>query len=1788
MHTIITRTALLALFIGFFQLTLSAQTLDGALGGPSESLVNEEACFSITLENNGAVGYQPYLRVFLPPQMPAATFSASFMGQDIPASQVTVVGTFSGAALNDPNLVEGDPNRAVTGTSGYSFAVVNLPVGAMVQGGIVISVELCVLLEGELFVPVELITQPVFRYGDTATGENGSMAFAPSSAQVSPIPYRTSLSRLPGDVVGGACNAIEYTLAANIATNQLVTGMNLTAQIPSGLAYVQLMMSTPGCVVTQQPTIGGTGNFTMQCNNVMGSSNPQDVKAVFLLEPTTGPEVATCDSLAVITDISFSSNQAPQVQASLPVNLYHLTFSPVADADIIAPGQVLTLGVDYEMAGTITGVDELLLELTIPDGLNYIGNAQIDGQPVNVTTTSLGGGQTLLAVDLIAEGGANGPCAKGSFTFETEIGTFYTNGSVIAARDRLFAEGTVSYTLPGQTACVRPFEVGVSIPAPEFTKEVVSAPANGLKYTAGENVVYRITMTSDGVALNDAVFEDLFPIPVHIVSDLNLAFGTDIVHAPTDNQGIIPQAITINASNNSLRIEWGDIPASVPGSPAIVSVDISIPVSGEPFAPFLRHSNFARLTSVNSSNQMATSLSYTTIDVGAPNLQIFKGVLAVDNADAVLAPYDATFFLTASAQNVDAFDWVTFRTTLRNIGDAPAYDVIVNYFPPTDQLHQCSVDGVTLFDGTPVTYSGDLYGAGLVVSTVNQGTAGRVFVQHRCRIRNTAQSRRMFVNTSLASWTSAPGGVDYFDPVSASCNVQLARPEAALNVVSVQPGHGQTGQVHIGELVTFNMAMQMPEGVTSGAAIEVDLPQGLSVEALLSFEAVSQVTLANGGYTTLLNNAVISSIGSGTENQRRRITITTGSITNANTMNSVPEVLNLVFTATVLNSALNQSNQALVTEARLRYTNPNNGLQVSELATTTLTVVEPELEVTLSFFENSILPEGQTFVTVSVGHTQASTGNAYNVRLANDLPLGIQLVPGSVVPECEDLLAALPSIQNGTLLAQWDSIPLGTTCEFVYAVQALEGLPPCVEVANCGDLDYRSTFAAFMPALNIVPQNPLGVPRTGDIADPGAEQNTYSGLSCDALEVVIPSLTTPQITGSASVCENTGTVLSVPSYSGAFVEYTWFLDGEELDNNNHQLIIPQASIQNSGTYTAQVQIGQCVTNASQPFTLSVNPRPEVTLNDQFFPCATGTDPVQLVADVTGGGGSYTYTWTGPNYFSAQPSATILNASEAQSGVYSLAVTDQFGCTSEAASAQITITTAPPLPAIVAGASVCEGQSFTLNTTAYSGAQTYHWETPSGPVVTPVPNLTVNNADVLDGGEYTVWVQLANCATNSSLPVQVVVNANPAQPVFTASATEVCAGSTLTFSTIAEAGSYAWTGPNGYTASTAAPPAIVNANVLNEGTYTLVVSNGNCVSVPFSLDIDVLPLPAAPAVSSNAPVCVGEALTVSSSNGADAYAWTLPGSAQEVTDSPEYSINNAAVSQSGSWSLSVFDGNCWSQPSTLEVQVDVIPSEQAYAGANTLGCAEGSAVVEAVNNPSLNGFWSAPNEDLTFASPNSQVSAVSGMIPGETHLAVWSLFNEGCGVYSSDEVTVYVPLDPTAEDDFYELVEGELPSFAVTLNDDPGPVDFTITVVTPPVNGSAEVVEGSLIRYTANEGFAGEDELVYRLCLSGCPDLCATATVKIRVFPFLRIPDIITPNGDGVNDAFMVEGIHRFPANELTVFNRWGREVYSTENYANDWEGTWNGQPLPDGTYFYLLTNKATGETLGQGYITLHH
>ncbi|MEL6945290.1 MAG: gliding motility-associated C-terminal domain-containing protein, partial [Bacteroidota bacterium] len=99
----------------------------------------------------------------------------------------------------------------------------------------------------------------------------------------------------------------------------------------------------------------------------------------------------------------------------------------------------------------------------------------------------------------------------------------------------------------------------------------------------------------------------------------------------------------------------------------------------------------------------------------------------------------------------------------------------------------------------------------------------------------------------------------------------------------------------------------------------------------------------------------------------------------------------------------------------------------------------------------------------------------------------------------------------------------------------------------------------------------------------------------------------------------------------------------------------------------------------------------------------------------------------------------------------------------------------------------------------------------------------------------------------------------------------------------------------------------------------------------------------------------------------------------------------------------------------------------------------------------------------------------------------------------------------------------------------------------------------------------------------------TATVSIKVIcEEMNIFTGMSPNGDGINDVFFISNIDLFPENRLQIYNRWGHLVYEVEGYENDWNGTWKGKLLPDGTYFYILTflDKET-EIVRKGSIELH-
>ena len=151
------------------------------------------------------------------------------------------------------------------------------------------------------------------------------------------------------------------------------------------------------------------------------------------------------------------------------------------------------------------------------------------------------------------------------------------------------------------------------------------------------------------------------------------------------------------------------------------------------------------------------------------------------------------------------------------------------------------------------------------------------------------------------------------------------------------------------------------------------------------------------------------------------------------------------------------------------------------------------------------------------------------------------------------------------------------------------------------------------------------------------------------------------------------------------------------------------------------------------------------------------------------------------------------------------------------------------------------------------------------------------------------------------------------------------------------------------------------------------------------------------------------------------------------------------------------------------------------------------------------------------------------------------------------------------------------SFTVTENSSGATVNSNVSgsniTFTIPLLGSGESVtiqirvkvgvKGSVVNtvvVTSNEDDVNEDD--------------NEARDETEIQPF-HIPNVITPNNDGKNDAFEIQGLSKYASNSITIFNRYGDHVLERENYGNDWDAP--GQVA--GTYFYVLrVTDAQGNT----------
>jgi len=461
------------------------------------------------------------------------------------------------------------------------------------------------------------------------------------------------------------------------------------------------------------------------------------------------------------------------------------------------------------------------------------------------------------------------------------------------------------------------------------------------------------------------------------------------------------------------------------------------------------------------------------------------------------------------------------------------------------------------------------------------------------------------------------------------------------------------------------------------------------------------------------------------------------------------------------------------------------------------------------------------------------------------------------------------------------------------------------------------------------------------LVQPAVTTTYYALIECgdnnevicfDAVTVEVP---TPPVTpvietgGAIAFCQGGNVALTATTPTVGTIQWSTGETGNSI------------TVSDSGVYTATIIDDNGCGATSDGVTIDVFPLPTTpTIDaDGALEFCTG-DAVVLTANSATGS---SFLWsTGET-----TSSITVNAS----GIFSVAVTDNNGCTSDVSEeVQVTVFDTPPTPTIIASGPLvfCEGGSVVLTS---SSSSDNIWSTGE-----TTPNITVTT-----GGNYTVYTDDGgSCVSNTSEVITVTVNPLPIAPTIEADGPlNFCEGENVTLSINNSAGySVLWS--TGETTN--------NINVNTTGTYTVSVTDNNGCSVDAlsAAQVTVFDVPAIPTVEVTGPLsfCEGGTVTLTAGN--------VDG--QSILWSTGATTTTIEVGSVGDYFVTVINANgCESTSESTTITVNPLPPTPSInANGNTTFCAGESVELVADGINGNNILWS------TGETTNSIVVTTSGM------------------------------------------------------------------------------------------------------------------------------------------------------------------------------------------------------------------
>ena len=370
-------------------------------------------------------------------------------------------------------------------------------------------------------------------------------------------------------------------------------------------------------------------------------------------------------------------------------------------------------------------------------------------------------------------------------------------------------------------------------------------------------------------------------------------------------------------------------------------------------------------------------------------------------------------------------------------------------------------------------------------------------------------------------------------------------------------------------------------------------------------------------------------------------------------------------------------------------------------------------------------------------------------------------------------------------------------------------------------------------------------------------------------------------------------------------------------------------------------------------------------------------------------------------------------------------------------------------------------------------------------------------------------------------------------------------------------------------------------------YTISVTNpnGGCVKTQTVAILYPAPITSITTIPTNTTVCEGSQLTLAST-GAITYTWYYLQGASSVSIATTSSVTVTPPSTGLNTYIVTGAAPCGALPDTKTITVNVVPKANLLISPlqDITKCLNKNYVITTGVGSSTPGNAGTPYTyawtTLPTNIPASGVNTSSNYtVTSNTTTTLVVTVNGSCANANKDTIVIknFVNNLAVAIIDSSTTCAGT--EFTLHSNITGGYPGYNygwfINSSTSPLSTSANLISIS----PANQG-------LYTIVLY-VNDSCgynATAFEVITVLPpcTVIIPNVITPNGDGLNDYFIIANLEHHPNTSVTIFDRWGRKSYENANYNNEWKA----EHSSDGTYFYVID--VPNDKKYSGFISVFH